>query len=225
MQAPEPDFAAARAMMVDSQLRPNKVNDPRIVAAMRSLPRERFLPPALAALAYADKEVPLANGRSLLAPMAIAQLVQLLMPRHGERALVAAAGVGYGAAVLAACGTRVVALEDDPALLAIARTVLPAFAPTVALIDAPPAGGWKANAPYDMILIEGAVAEIPPALAEQLTPGSGRLVAVIRGETGIGQAVLCEPVEGQPGRLGRRVAFDCAIRALPALRVAPAFVF
>ena len=106
-------FAEARNNMVDSQVRPNKVTDPRIVAAMRQLPRERFLPPALAALAYADEDVPLGEGRVLIEPMVIARLVQLTAIAAGERALVVAAGTGYGAAVLAACGARVTALEES----------------------------------------------------------------------------------------------------------------
>ena len=105
-------FAEARNRMVDSQVRPNKVTDPRIIAAMRRLPRERFLPPHLAALAYADEDVPLGEGRVLIEPTVIARLVQLTAVAAGERALVVAAGTGYGAALLAACGARVTALED-----------------------------------------------------------------------------------------------------------------
>src|SRR5487761_533200 len=93
------DFADARARMVDSQVRPNKVTDPRILHAMRTLPRERFLPPALAPLAYSDDDVPLGGGRVMLAPMVIARLVQLLGLQPGERALVVAAGPGYGTAL------------------------------------------------------------------------------------------------------------------------------
>ena len=112
-------FAEARNNMVDSQVRPNKVTDPRIIAAMRQLPRERFLPPGLAALAYADEDVPLGDGRVLMEPMVIARLVQLTAIAAGERALVVAAGTGYGAALLAACGARVTALEETAALLAM----------------------------------------------------------------------------------------------------------
>jgi protein-L-isoaspartate(D-aspartate) O-methyltransferase len=97
-------FADARANMVDSQVRPNKVTDPRILHAMRTLPRERFLPPALASLAYADEDVPLGNGRVLMEPMVLARLLQIAAPMPGEVALVVGAGTGYGAAVLAACG-------------------------------------------------------------------------------------------------------------------------
>ncbi len=220
-----PDFVEARNCMVDSQVRPNKVTDPRILTAMRRLPREAFLPPALAARAYADEDVPLGGaagaGRVLLAPMALARLVQLAAPRPGDRALVVAAGSGYGAAVLAACGARVVALEDDPALRARAATALAEYAPGVELVAGPPAAGWPAGAPYDLILIEGAVPEIPSALAGQLRASGGRLVTV-RLADGIGQAVLAELVAGG---LRARPMFDCSAAPLPALRPTPGFVF
>jgi protein-L-isoaspartate(D-aspartate) O-methyltransferase len=106
MDRPITDYTAARNLMVDGQVRPNKVYDPRIIAAMRRLPRERFVPPALAARAYADEDVNLGNGRALMEPMVIARLVQMAAVRPGERALVVASGTGYGAALLAACGDR-----------------------------------------------------------------------------------------------------------------------
>ena len=122
-------FAETRNRMVDSQVRPNKVTDPRIIAAMRQLPRERFLPPRLAPLAYADEDVPLGEGRVLIEPTVIARLVQLTAIAAGERALVVAAGTGYGAALLAACGARVTALEEAAPLQAVARAVLAELAP------------------------------------------------------------------------------------------------
>jgi protein-L-isoaspartate(D-aspartate) O-methyltransferase len=216
------DLTEARNNMVDSQVRPNKVADPRILAAMRRLPRERFLPPSLASLAYADTDVPLGRGRVLLEPMVIARLVQLTAVAEGERALVIAAGPGYGSALLASCGARVTALEDDPALLAQARLLLGELAPGVSLVSGPLAAGWPAGAPYDVILIEGAVTDIPPAVSEQLREGGGRLVAICTdGGTG-GQAVLAEATMGG---LRKQPMFDCASPPIPMLAPAPAFVF
>src|ERR1700722_15628468 len=106
-------FADPRNRMVDSQIRPNKVTDPRILVAMRTIPRERFLPPALASLAYADKDVPVGSGRVLMEPMVTARMIQLIAPEAGERALVVAAGVGYGAPGLAACRGRATAPTAD----------------------------------------------------------------------------------------------------------------
>ena len=215
-------FARARSHMVDSQVRPNRVSDVRILDAMRRLPRERFLPPHLAALAYVDDDVPLGNGRVLVEPMVVARLVQLAAPMSGERALVVAAGSGYGAAVLSACGARVTALEEDPTLLGLARSALTATAPEVTIVSGPLGAGWPSGAPFDVILIEGAVATIPPSLAQQLQYDGGRLVAVIRGDSGVGQAVLAEPT---PAGLRAQAIFDCATPSIPSLLPSPSFVF
>ncbi len=231
--SPAPDFAAARDHMVDGQVRPNKVVDPRIIRAMRTLPRERFLPPHLASLAYVDEDVALPGGRALVEPMVIARLVQLLQVRAGESGLVVGAGTGYGAALLATMGARVTALEDDPALLAIARAALAGTAVTI--VDAPVAAGWPGAAPYDFILIDGAVSAIPDALADQLSP-TGRLATVVQeAGNGGGQGVLAEPVQtpghhpGAPGRPAHRLRaqpfFDCTTPLLPQLRARPAFTF
>jgi protein-L-isoaspartate(D-aspartate) O-methyltransferase len=219
---PSLDFADARKRMVDSQIRPSHVSDPRILAAMRDLPREKFVPPAQTALAYADADIPLDGGRFMAAPLAIARLVQLAAPESGERALVVGAGTGYGAALLAACGARVTALEENPSLVAIARLVLPALAPGVALAVGPLAGGWKDGAPYDIILIEGAVHAVPPAIAAQLRPMGGRLVTVRAGRGLASQAVLAEATMAG---LNMRDMFDCALPALLALLPQPGFVF
>ncbi len=213
------DYTEARNHMVDGQVRPNKVNDPRIVQAMRRLPRERFVPPGAAALAYSDEDVPLGGGRFLMEPMVIARLVQMLRVRAGERALVVAGGTGYGAALLAACGAQVTAIEDDPALLAIARSLLGEFAPDVVLR----AGDTAQGVPWDAILIEGAVRAIPPQIAAQLGP-NGRLATVVAPPAGNGYAVLAEP-SSKPGELRAQPIFDCAIPLLPGFRPAPSFQF
>jgi protein-L-isoaspartate(D-aspartate) O-methyltransferase len=216
------DTEAARNLMVDGQVRPNKVTDRRIIDAMRRLPRERFLPPALAPLAYSDAGVKLDGGRVLPEPMVIARLVQAAAVRPGDRALVVAAGSGYGAALLAACGADVTALEDDPALLALARAVLPAVAPAVKLVAGKLSEGVPAGAPYDIVLIEGAVESVPDALAAQLRADSGRLLAIRATDGRLGQAVL-----GERTSHGLRLQplFDCATPLLPSLRPAAGFVF
>ena len=220
---PSADFLAeARNNMVDSQIRPNRVTDPRILAAMRHLPRERFLPVSLESRAYTDEDVPLGNGRALMEPMVLARLLQFAAPTEGERVLVVAAGTGYGAAVLAACGCRVFAVEEDQGLLALARTALTAEAPSVTLNAGPLAAGWPSGAPYDLILIEGAVAEIPATVQAQLRGGSGRLVGVLCGPGRTSQAVLAEATQAG---LSIQPIFDCAVPPIPSLMPAPAFEF
>jgi protein-L-isoaspartate(D-aspartate) O-methyltransferase len=215
-------FADARKCMVDSQIRPNRVTDPRILSAMRRLPRERFLPANVASLAYADEDVPVGNGRFMLEPMVLARLLQAANLSDNERVLVVGAGTGYAASVLAACGCRVTALEEDSALLAIAHSVLPVEAPGVTLVAGPLAAGWPAQAPYDLILIEGAVTHIPPALAAQTHQETGRVLAAICGEGRITQAVIAEATAFG---LGVSLLFDCATPPLPSLKKAPVFAF
>jgi len=214
------DYASARDHMVDGQVRPNKVIDPRVIRAMRAIPREQFVPSHLASLAYADEDVPLGRGRALMEPMVIARLVQLARVRDGERVLVVGAGPGYGAALLAACGGRVTALEEDDALLDIARRTLPEFAPGTALVKGPLALGQAGGAPWDVILIEGAVRAIPSgiALVTVMTQGNG---------ASGGQGVLAEPGQhGAPNSVLRaQPMFDCATPLLPPLLPKPAFQF
>jgi protein-L-isoaspartate(D-aspartate) O-methyltransferase len=222
MATPAEHFADARNCMVDSQIRPNRVTDPRILAAMRRLPRERFLPTTLASLAYADEDVPLGNGRFMLEPMVLARLLQAANLRDNERVLVVGSGTGYDAAVLAACGCQVTALEEDAELLAIARAVMPVAAPGLTLVTGPLAAGWPAQAPYDLILIAGAVSHIPPALAAQTHQETGRILAAIYAAGRITQAVIAEAT---PAGLATSPLFDCATMPIPSLRQAPVFAF
>ncbi len=216
------DYADARNRMVDSQLRPNRVIDPRVLSAMRDLPRERFLPGRLRTLAYFDEDIPLGGGRVLMEPMVIARLVQLAAPSPPERALVVGAGVGYGAAVLARCGVRVTALEEDRGLAAFAERILAEIAPGVSVVVGPLAKGLPSGAPYDLILIEGAVHEIPAVLGLQLRADTGRLVTVRAAVGAMGSAVLAEPT---PAGLRAQPMFDCATPLLPALLPKPVFTF
>jgi len=222
MDQAEPDFAVARDCMVDSQVRPNKVYDPRVLTAMRRIPREQFLPADKLAFAYLDDDVLLPNGRALMEPMVIARLLQACAVVQGEQALVVAAGTGYGAALLAACGANVTALEDDATLLAIAKPALATWAPSVTLVTGPLREGWSAGAPYDLILVDGAVGVFPPALASQLRPRTGRIVGVLRDGAGPGHAVHAEAT---PGGLRPRPLFDCNVPLIAALAPAAAFVF
>ena len=204
------DFASARTMMVDGQIRPNKVTDPRIIAAMRSVARERFLPPALASLAYVDIEVELGAGRVLPQPMVTARLLQLAELRGGDRVLVIGAGTGYSAALLAACGAVVTALDTKVGIASVGVT----------WASGPLEAGWAAGGPYDLILIDGAVADFPAAFATQLAP-NGRLVGV-QVSGGIGRAV-----RGIVAGASLRVVpmFDCNAAVLPGLSHAAGFVF
>ena len=220
MDLPTPDYQDARLNMVNGQIRPNKVYDPRIVEAMRTLPRERFLPARLAPLAYVDEDLPLGRGRVLMEPMVIARLIEIARVRPGERALVVASGVGYGAAILSAAGADVTAVEDDEALMDVARELLPGLAPGVALVAGPVTDG--APGPWPLILIEGAIRAIPANLAALVAPG-GRLVTVLAPRGGAGQGVLAEP--NAAGTLRSRPEFDANTPLLPQFEPTPVFTF
>lgn len=220
------DYADARKRMVDGQLRPNKVTDPRLLAAMGAIPRERFLPEGpLRARAYVDEDVrlPGPGGRALTEPMVLARLIQAAALRRGDRALLLPAGTGYAAAVMAHMGARVIGLESDETLVRLARAALAevAAAEEARILLAPIAQGHAAGAPYDVILIEGEVAEVPHALVEQLAEG-GRLVTVLAREGRIGRAVLGHRIGGA---FSVTPVFDCAITPVREFSPAPAFVF
>ena len=169
-------FDQMRRAMVVSQLRTTAVNDPRVLAAMGEVPRERFVPRENASLAYADRAIPLGQGRALNPPMVIGRLLTEARVGSGDRVLLIGAGTGYSAELLGRLAGSVVAVEQDRALLAQAREAVTAS--NVRLIEGDLAVGWADGAPYDLIVIDGAVEEIPPALIEQLAEG-GRLATVI----------------------------------------------
>ena len=215
------DFAAARRKMVSSQLKPNEVNDPVVIAAMGAVPREKFLQPAQRQFAYVDEDLPIGNGRAIMEPMVLARLLQLAETQPTDSALVVAAGTGYAVAVLARLTSSVVAIESDPVLAAAASRVLTELAvDNAAVVQGPLPAGAPTQAPFDVILINGAVDEIPDALKRQLSDG-GRLVGVVR-EGPIGRGTL---VTRSGQAFGIRTEFDCATPVLPGFTKQPGFVF
>ncbi len=160
----KPDFPAMRAAMVSNQLRTNSIDDPRLIAALRDVPRERFVPEALAATAYADVPVPLGKGRQLNAPLVTARLLRIAEIRPGDIVLIIGAATGYAAAVAVALGAQVTAVEGDAELAARAQTSVD----QATIVNSDPAQGHGEGAPYDVILIDGAVEQVPDALWAQL---------------------------------------------------------
>lgn len=208
------DLARSRDIMVESQVRTADVTDLRILHAMRTLPRERFAPAQKRALAYADLELEVAPGRCLLRPRDLAKLIQALAPQPHERALEIAGGAGYGAAVLAACCKEVVTLDPDPDLSFAAQAALDsAGVANVKTVSTPATDGWKDDAPYDVILLNGAAEFVPDAWLEQLADG-GRLGVIVRnGPAGAARIYT---------RSGDTVAFRTSFDAFPP--IAPGLV-
>jgi len=218
-------FAVARNRMVDSQIRPNRVNDLRIVAAMRELPRELFVPDSARPLAYADRPVAVAPGRWLMEPRITARLLQVSEPRAGERALVIAAGAGYTAMLLCKLGVSVTALEFDAGLAgrceALALRLAAGLPGELTVVRGSLPGGWKQGAPYDLILIDGGVRQLPDGLAAQLAE-DGRLATVLVPQDGVGTAVLAE---ASTQGLRARAQFDANTPPIPEFSPAPGFRF
>ena len=217
------DFALARRNMVEGQLRPNRVNDAGLLAVLGELPRERFLPDGLRSVAYADDDVPLGNGRFMMEPMVLARLIQFLQPQAGDKAMVLAAGLGYGAAILARLVQSVVAVEADAGLAEGARQVLRDLGVTgVQQVVGEAEQGAAAAGPYDIILIEGAVHEVPKAIADQLAEG-GRLATVVADPSGaLGVAHLFVK---QGGVVSGRPLFDAGTPPVPGFARPARFTF
>ncbi len=213
------DFATARRMMVDGQVRTADVTDRRILSAMQEVPRERFVPQASTALAYLDLDLPVGAGRCLLKPMVLAKLLEEADIKETDRVLDAGCATGYAAAILSRLAANVVALEQDAALAQAAKSALAGTA-NVSVVTGPLADGWRQGGPYDVILLEGATEVAPKALCDQLADG-GRLVC-IQGRTPATKATLYVRSGADSG--GRPI-FDAAASVLPGFAKPPAFAF
>ena len=214
VQTPIPDFAAARAAMVENQLRPEGVVDPAVVDAMGTVPREQFIPEQLRPLGYIDRALALGHRRFIPAPAVTGQLLTQMAPERGQSALVVGAGTGYSAAVLAAMGLKVTAVESVPELADTARKL------GVTVVEGALEAGDPKGGSYDHILIDGAVESIPDAIIDQLADG-GRLGAALI-DRGITRLVVGRKAGGAFGYLS---IGDAGVPALPGFSRPKEFTF
>lgn len=215
------NLAPARDAMVESQVRTADVTDPRVLHALRTLPRERFAPAAKQTLAYADLDLEVAPGRFLMRPRNLAKMAQALAPQPHERALEIGAATGYGAALLAQMCKAVVALDCEPGLSTAARTALESLSlDNITLVTTPLAEGWADAAPYDVIMLNGACEFVPDAWLKQLAP-NGRLCAVVRS----GPAGAARLYTRAGDNVSYRVVFDAAPPVAPGLTQPAVFRF
>ncbi|WP_411957946.1 protein-L-isoaspartate O-methyltransferase family protein [Paracoccus homiensis] len=198
------DFAARRTMMVDTQVRPNDVTKFPVIEAMLAIPREEFVPASRRAVAYTGENIDLGNGRVMLEPRTISKMIDGLNIQPTDLVLDVACGLGYGAAVIARMSEAVVAIEEDAEMAAEAEKRLADNAVfNVAVLQAELAQGCPKQGPYDAILVEGAVEEVPPAILEQLKEG-GRIAALFM-EGSLGVVRIGHVVNG---RVNWRYAFN-----------------
>ena len=210
---------SARFNMVEAQIRSANVTDPHILAAMNAVPREKFVPTASQALAYADVPVAVAPGRYLLDPRSFAKLAQLAEIGPEDRILDVGCGTGYSAAVLARLGAEVVALEQDADLVRVASGLLANVIGKVEVVQGGLIEGVKGQGPFDVIFVNGAIEQAPEILLSQLAEG-GRLVTVLK--DGQSRAWLFLKENGQ---IGRRPDFDADVPVLAGFKKAMGFVF
>ncbi|HEY4545479.1 MAG TPA: protein-L-isoaspartate O-methyltransferase [Pedomonas sp.] len=216
-----PTAEQLRANMVESQLRTNRVINDRVVNAFRTIGRENFVAPERRAFAYVDEDLPIAPGRFLMEPMVLGRLIQEAAPAPEEKILLIGSATGYTAALLALLGGNVVAVEDNAELISIARERLADLGITnVSFVEGALTAGHAADAPYDLVFIDGAVEEVPAAIIEQMKEG-GRLAAVqVLG--GVGKGVIGR-------RSGGSFAvfdfMDAAVPLLPGFEKPKTFVF
>ena len=216
------DFAAARRMMVDGQVRTADVTDLRLLAAMGDVPRERFVPAGKAELSYLDLDLPAGDSRLrrfLLKPMVLAKLIQLADIAPTDHVLDVGCATGYSSALLAQLAGSVVALEQDRALVRAAEQALAARS-NVKVVMGPLTAGWPVAGPYDVILMQGATEIVPATLLRQLKNG-GRLSCII----GPGPQRKVMLYRNTDGDLSGRPMFDAAAPVLPGFKQAPSFVF
>lgn len=205
------DFQQRRTMMVDTQVRPNDVTKYPVIAAMLDVPREDFVPDARRDVAYIGENVDLGHGRVVLEPRTLAKMVDALDVQPTDLVLDIGCGLGYSAAVLGRMAQAVVAVEQDAEMAAAATQRLASTgADNVVAVQGKLAEGHAAQAPYDAILIGGAIEELPDAIAAQLAEG-GRIIALFA-EGNLGIVRRGTKLDG---RIDWRFAFNAAAPLLP----------
>lgn len=212
------DFAARRLRMVDCQIRPADITGFPVIEAFLAIPREAFVPAACREMAYADMNLPLAPGRVLLEPRTLGRMVEELQIGPQDLVLDVGSGPGYPAALIGRLAEAVVALEEDADMAAQAEAALAASADNVAVIVGPLTAGAPKHGPYDAIVIEGGVEQLPPALADQLKDG-GRIACLFL-EDGVGVVRIGRK---SGGAISWRYGFNANAPVLPGFARAPEF--
>lgn len=215
-------YDVARHNMVECQIRTNKVRQPALLDALETVAREDFLPKASRGVAYIDKELSVSGGRYLMEPMVFSRLVELADIKSDDVVLDVAAATGYGVAILAQLASTVIGIEENAELAEKGSSLLEKKGVDNAIILARPlTDGYADQAPYDAIIIEGAVEIIPEILFTQLAVG-GKLLAVIKDDQGVGRATSF--IKTDTGLI-EKIHFDAFVTVLPGFEKKAEFVF
>ncbi|MGJ8559295.1 MAG: protein-L-isoaspartate O-methyltransferase family protein [Litorimonas sp.] len=218
---PQFDFDAARETMVESQIRPSDVTDLKLLAAFRRMPRERFVPAAKMALAYGDIVLNYGDGRSLLLPRDFAKLVQAADIQPDEVVLDISCARGYSTAILSKLAETVVGLETDDETVDRATALLTDLdVVNAAVVKGDLKRGAPEHGPFNVIIVGGAVPEVPQAWLGQLANG-GRLAVIVK-DGPIGRATIFTK---SGNAVGDRVVFDAHAPFLSGFEPADSFVF
>jgi protein-L-isoaspartate(D-aspartate) O-methyltransferase len=208
--------------MVENQIRTNRITNGAVIAALDAVPREAFVPKQLRGVAYLDGDIDLGGGRYLMEPLVFAGLLQAAHIKPADVVLDVGCATGYSAAVLARLASTVVALESDNELVVRAGALLAGLSvDNVAVVSGPLVEGDATHGPYQVIIVEGAVPEVPDGLPRQLADG-GRLIAVVAAGSELGQATLISRIGDA---LSSQVVFDASIHSLREFHRRPSFVF
>jgi protein-L-isoaspartate(D-aspartate) O-methyltransferase len=165
---------------IDEQLAARGIHDPRVLDAMRRVPRHAFVPEDAQALAYTDRALPIGNGQTISQPYMVAAMTEALMLTGTEHALEIGTGSGYQAAILCELARDVITIERRPELARLAATTLAGLGYTnVEVIVGDGTIGWQASAPFDAILVAAGAPRVPGSLKRQLSDAGGRLVIPI----------------------------------------------
>ena len=215
------DFEAARTAMVDCQVRPSDVTSYGIIEAMLWAPRERFVPKAKRAVAYAETEIPLTADRVILPPRVLAKMIEAASVTPDDLVLDLAPGLGYSTAILSRLAAAVVAIEPDETLADQAQAALDDLErDNVMLQSGDPAKGDPAHGPFDVIFVNGAVQHVPQELIDQMKVG-GRLVAIFN-DASVGQ---CRVMVKTAASASSRLEFDASAPVLAGFQNEKAFAF